>query len=108
MSELKDLTPDMIKAALIVASVLIAFILLVWGLIDKIKAAKKPKDDLAQWQRDTDAKLDRDNKRLNDLEASNGITLRSLDALISHELNGNSQEKLKKSRQEIMDFLTKR
>lgn len=102
------ITPDMIQTSLIVAAALIGFVLLVWNLIDKIKASKKPAVDLARWQLETNTKLDRDNKRLNTLEDGQKVMLRGINALISHEINGNSVDKLNKSQNEIMEYLIDR
>jgi len=99
------LTPEMIMSFLVVAAALIAFIMLVWNLIDKIKAARKPKDDLNDWRRETDDKLSRDKEHLDALEEGQRVFLRAMNALISHEINGNSTDKLQKSQQEIMDYL---
>ena len=54
---------------------------------------------------DHDDKLKNDHKRLNDLEESNRIIMRALMAMLSHEINGNSDEKLKASFDEIQQFL---
>lgn len=99
------LTPEMITTFLVVAAVLVGFVLAVWGLIDKIKSARKPKDDLAQWQRETDTKLNQDKSRLDSLEDGQRVMLRGVNALISHEINGNSTDKLLRSQQEILDYL---
>lgn len=50
-------------------------------------------------------KLKRDHERLTDLEDSNRMILRALMALMSHEINGNSDDKLKASYDEIQKFL---
>ena len=102
------LTPEMLMTFLVVAGVLIAFVLAVWSLCEKIRNARKPKDALAEWQRETDTKLAADKKRLDTLEDGNKVMLRGINALISHEINGNSDDKLKKSQQEIMDYLIER
>ena len=99
------LTPEMITTFLVVAAVLVGFVLAVWGLIDKIKSARKPKDDLAQWQRETDTKLNQDKGRLDSLEDGQRVMLRGVNALISHEINGNSTDKLLRSQQEILAYL---
>lgn len=102
------ITPDMLMTFLIVAAVLIGFVLTCWALIDKIRAARKPKDELTRWQEDTDRKLKNDNERIESLEKGQSVMLRGMNALISHELNGNSTDKLTKSQQEIMDYLIER
>ena len=50
-------------------------------------------------------KLKRDHERLTDLEESNRIILRALMAMLSHEINGNSDEKLRASFDEIQKYL---
>lgn len=102
------ITPDMLMTFLIVAAVLIAFALSCWTLAEKIKKAREPKDKLAQWQQETDDKLQNDKKRLDSLEKGQGVMLRGINAIISHEINGNSTDKLTKSQQEIMDYLIDR
>lgn len=99
------LTPDALLTFLWVAAVLVVFILSVWSLIDHINKARKPKDDLAQWQRETDSKLANDKKRLDTLEDGQKVMLRGINAIISHEINGNSVDKLQKSQTEIMNYL---
>ena len=102
------LTPDMLMTFLIVAAALIAFVLICWNLIDKIRAAHKPKDEWHQWQRDTDEKLKRDKERLDILEDGNRVICRGILALLSHEINGNSTDKLKASQTEITNYLIDR
>ena len=53
-------------------------------------------------------KLDRDNRRLNDLEEGNRVICRGILALLSHEINGNSKDKLTSSQQEITNYLIER
>ena len=49
--------------------------------------------------------LDRDNKRLRELEEGNKIIMQSLLAIMSHELDGNHTEQLKKARDELQSYL---
>lgn len=102
------ITPDMWNTFLIVAAALVAFALACFALVDRIKKTREPKDKLAQWQQETDDKLQNDKKRLDSLEKGQGVMLRGINAIISHEINGNSTEKLTKSQQEIMDYLINR
>ena len=102
------ITPDMLMTFLIVAAALVAFALAILALVDRIKKTREPKDRLAQWQQETDDKLQNDKKRLDSLEKGQGVMLRGINAIISHEINGNSTEKLTKSQQEIMDYLIDR
>ena len=43
--------------------------------------------------------------QLSDIETANKVMCRGILALLSHELNGNSNDKLKASQQEITDYL---
>lgn len=102
------LTPDALITFLWVAAALVAFILAVWSLIDHINKARKPKDDLKDWQRETESKLVADKKRLDSLEDGQKVMLRGINAIISHEINGNSIDKLQKSQTEIINYLIER
>lgn len=96
-----NVTPDMFRNFLIVAAALVGFILLIWQLVDKVKNASKPARELAEWRKKTD-------KRLDDTENGQRVTLRGISALISHEINGNSDEKLRQSQEEILNYLIER
>jgi cell division protein FtsL len=68
----------------------------------------KPVNTLENKVNDHEERLDRDHKRLNDLEESNRIIMRALMAMLSHEINGNSDERLRASYDEIQQFLIDR
>ena len=95
------LTPDMLMTFLIVAAALIGFVLLIWQLADKIRAAGKPARELAKWRQETD-------DRLEDSESGQKVICRGILALLSHEINGNSVDKLKKAQADITDYLIDR
>lgn len=98
---MKDITPEMLMTFLIVAAALIGFVLLVWQLIDKIRAASKPAREMAEWKTNTD-------KRLDASEKQGKIVLKGISALLSHEINGNSIDKLTKAQTEITEYLIDR
>jgi len=102
------LTPDMLMTFLIVAAALVGFVLLIWQLADKVKAARKPNYDLTRWQQETDSKLKNDKERLDTLEDGQKVICRGILALLSHEINGNSTDKLKASQTEITNYLIDR
>lgn len=58
---------------------------------------------------DGDKRFDEDAGRFDELEASmkktNTVIIRSLNAIISHSINGNSVESLKKSKEELDEYL---
>ena len=64
-----------------------------------------PVNTLEEQVKKHDERLSRDHERLNELEDSNRIIMRALMALMSHEINGNSDDKLRASMTEIDDYL---
>ena len=69
------------------------------------KRREQPVSTLEQTVQEHEQKLGKDHERLNDLEESNRILMRAMMALMSHELNGNSNDKLQASYEEIQQFL---
>jgi hypothetical protein len=53
-------------------------------------------------------KLDRDKNRIDSLEAGNKVICRGILALLSHEINGNSADKLKDAKDELTNYLIER
>lgn len=104
----ENLTLEQIRDAVIVLVAVLAFVVLLGNFIKTIKGWKKPHDDLEEWRRDVDEKLNRDNKRLIELETGNRVICRGLLAMLSHEINGNSKDKLIASQQEITNYLIER
>lgn len=65
----------------------------------------KPVSTLEAKVNDHEGRLGRDDRRINDLEESNRIIMRALMAMLSHEINGNSDDKLRASFDEIQKYL---
>lgn len=105
---MKDVTPNDLLTFLWVGAALIAFVLAVWALVDKVKNAYKPGHDLRQWQRDTDAKLAMDKKRIDSLEEGQKVLCKGMLAMLNHEITGNSVDKLKAAQQGLTDYLVER
>lgn len=85
-----------------------SFIAGLWGLWKIVKEARKPNDDLKAKVEKHDQLLDKDNKRLEAVEASNRMILQSLLAIINHEITGNGVEKMKTVRDSLEEYLIKR
>lgn len=94
----------------------VAVILLMIGAYNTIMSALKthreekrrreqPVSNLEGTVKEHDDRLKRDHKRLNDLEEANRIQMRALMAMLHHEIDGNSTEGLKKSYDEIQQYL---
>ncbi len=105
---MENLTLEQIRDFIIVLLAILAFIILLANSIKALKEWRKPHDDRESWRRDVDEKLNRDNKRLNDLEDGNRVICRGILAMLSHEINGNSNDKLLASQQEITNYLIER
>ena len=85
-----------------------SFIAGLWGLWKNVKEARKPNDDLKAKVEKHDRLLDKDNKRLEAVEASNRMILQSLLVIINHEITGNGVEKMKTVRDSLEEYLIKR
>lgn len=105
---MEKLTLEQVRDFVIVLAALLAFIVLIWNAVKAFREWRKPADDLQSWRRDVDQKLNRDNDRLNELEKSDRVILRGINAMLSHEINGNSKEKLLESQKEITNYLIDR
>lgn len=102
---MENLSLIQIRDFVIVLLAGLAFIVLLGNAIKALKEWRKPHDDLLEWGREVDKKLDRDNKRLNDLEGGNRVICRGILAMLSHEVNGDSRDKLLASQEEITNYL---
>ena len=105
---MKDLTPDAIITFLWVLAALVAFVLALWSLLDKIKNARKPAENAAEWRRSVETRLKIDKERLDSQEAGQKAICRGILALLSHEINGNSTDKLKDAQADITNYLIER
>lgn len=103
-----ELTLSQIKDFVIVLVALLAFIVLVGNVVKTIKEWRKPGMSETEWRRDVDDKLDKDNKRIASLEEGNKVICKALMALLSHEINGNSNDKLQKALSDLNDYLIER
>ncbi len=107
-----ELTLEQVRDFVIVLAAILAFLVLVWNTVKAYREWRKPstdaQSDFQSWRRDVDQKLNRDNARLNDLEKSDRVILRGINAMLSHEINGNSKDKLVESQREITNYLIDR
>lgn len=98
-----------------IAAVLAA-VVLISNAIEKLvrawKAAKAPNDAqnarldvLEKWRKDVDAKLNRDNDRLQAIDAGNRVTQRALLALLDHGIDGNNIKQMQDAKEALQDHL---
>jgi len=105
---MESVTLDQIRDFVIVLMAFAGFIVLIGNVAKTIKDWRKPHSDLESWRRDVDTKLHNDHDRLKSMEESNRVVCRGILALLSHEINGNSIDKLKSSQTEITNYLIDR
>lgn len=105
---MEDISLAQMKDFGIVALAVMAFIVLLGNVIKTIVSWRKPHDDLQKWRSDVDSKLTSDNNRLIELEDGNKVICRGILALLSHAINGNSNDKLTASQTEITNYLIDR
>jgi len=106
---MQDITFEKLVGLMAVALVLIGAYNTIMGAVKTHREEKKRKDapvnNLEEQVKEHEDKLKRDHERLNELEDSNRIIMRALMALLSHEISGNSDDKLKASLEEIQKHL---
>lgn len=102
---METLTLMQMKDFVVVLLAIMAFIVLLGNAIKAIKEWRKPVDDFDNWRNGVNEKLDNDNRRIAHLEEGNKVKCRALMALLSHEINGNSNDKLEKALSDINDYL---
>lgn len=108
MIPVENISIVQLRDTMLVILALAGVIVLIGNFIRTVKEWRKPHTDMAEWRRDVDIKLNNDNERLKSTEAGTNVLCRGMLALLSHEINGNSVDKLTKSQQEITDYLIDR
>lgn len=105
---LENLSLAQIKDFAVVALALAGVIVLMGNLIKTFKEWRKPQDDFKTWKKSVDDRLKSDHDRLKAVEDGNKVVCRGILALLSHEINGNSIDKLRASQAEMTDYLIDR
>lgn len=105
---MENVTFIQIKDFIIVLMAIAGAVVLIGNVVKTFKEWRRPSTDLNAWRQDIDRKLDRDDSRLKSIEEGNRVVTRGVLALISHEINGNSHDKLQKSQAEITNYLIDR
>ena len=105
---MESITFVQIRDFAIVAIAIMGFIVLIGNVVKTIKEWRKPGMSEAEWRREVDGKLDNDNKRIASLEEGNKVVCKALIAMLSHEINGNSKEKLQEALSGLQNYLIER
>lgn len=105
---MENLTLTQIKDFAVVFLAILAFIVLLGNVIKTIKEWVKPGMSEKEWKAEVDRKLGSDNERIKSLEEGNKVICKALMAMLSHEINGNSNDKLQKALEELNNYLIER
>lgn len=105
---MEQLTLSQIKDFVIVTVAVLAFIVLMGNVVKTIKEWRKPGMTEAQWRDEVNRKLGNDNKRIENLEKGNKAQCKALMAILSHEINGNSIDKLQAALSGLQEYLIER
>ena len=80
-----------------------------------VQAAKAPNDqqnkrldDLEDWRREVDGKLNRDHDRFESLDEGMHVTQRALLALLDHGLDGNNVKQMQDAKDGLQNYLINR
>lgn len=93
------------RGFIVVLAALVVFAGGILSLAKNWRDLRKPSADVEKWRRDVDAKLNRDNQRLNSLEGGNKVLCQGMLAMLNHEITGNSIERLKKAQDNMQEYL---
>ena len=105
---METLTSLQIRDFAIVAIAIMGAIVLIGNVVKTIRDWRKPRMSEKEWEAEVDRKLGEDNKRILNLEAGNKALCKGILALLSHEINGNSIDKLTKAHEELTSYLVDR
>ena len=104
---MESLTFVQIRDAAIVAIAVMGFIVLLGNVIKTIKDWTKPGQTVTKWREDMDKAMNDNNERLSVVEEGNKVIMKALIAIMRHEINGNSVDKLQTALDELNDYLIK-
>ena len=105
---MEDLTMLQLRDFAIVAIAIMGFIVLLGNVIKVIKDWRKPGMSEAKWREDVNRQLGDNSERIDSIEACNKVVCKALIAMLRHEINGNSIDKLKKAMQDLQEYLIDR
>ena len=106
---MEALTLVQIRDFVIVLVAILGLIVLIGNAVKTIREWKKPSDDARdeadQWRTDMDENMKDNTDRIKKVEDGNKVIMKALMAILSHEVNGNSVDKLQKALTELNDYL---
>ena len=86
----------------IVFLAILAFIVLIGNVVKTVKEWVSPG---RSWKAEMDESMKDNTERIKSLEDGNRLVMKALVAIMNHEINGNSIDKLQKALGELNDYL---
>jgi hypothetical protein len=102
---MENLTLVQLRDFGIVALALLAFIVLIGNVVKTIREWRRPGQTVAAWRREMDDSMKDNSDRIKKVEDGNKVIMKALIAMMNHEINGNSVDKLQKALGELNDYL---
>ena len=102
---MEKLTLVQIRDFVIVLVAIMAFVVLLGNTLKVFKEWRTPAVNEEQWRKSVDDSLTDNSERIEALEAGNRVIMKALVAIMSHEINGNSVDKLQKAMSDLNEYL---
>lgn len=100
-----SLSLTQIRDFLIVLLAVMAFVVLLGNVIKTIKDWIKPQQSAGAWRTEMDASMRDNTDRIKKVEDGNRAIMKALVAILNHEINGNSKDKLQKALSDLNEYL---
>lgn len=102
---MEALTLQQIRDFIIVLVALMAFVVLLGNVVKTIKEWRKPAVNETDWRKSVNEQLKDQGERIETLEEGNKHIITALIAMLSHEINGNSIDKLRAALDNLNQYL---
>ena len=99
---MESLTLNQIRDFAVVFLAILAFIVLLGNVIKTVKEWVSPGKN---WKTEMDESMKDNTERIKKLEDGNRLIMKAMMAMLSHEINGNSIDKLQQSLGELNNYL---
>ena len=105
---MESLSLVQVRDFVIVLLAILAFIVLLGNAIKAIKEWIKPSQTVATWRTEMDKSMQDNTERIERVEKGNTVIMKALIAMLNHELNGNSKDKLQAALGDLNNYLIER
>ena len=102
---MESLTLMQVRDFGIVLLAIMAFIVLLGNVVKVVKDWSKPAVSEKDWRKSVDDALTENGDRIETLEEGNKVIITALIAMLSHEINGNSVDKLREALDDLNKYL---